>query len=547
MIRIDCLLDARWLFLGRLLLIAATLTTLLSAPGFSQVPKPGDWYEETSDVGFKVRVPNGWEFIPASPDEGNAIGTYEPKVPKYISVGGEEVLFVHCWLLVFDRRESTQARLKKKKVSPDLASWIERESRSIGTDYSEQQAKETKVGKIECVEYMFEGNGTVKVGSGRGDERVYVYAMLYKLAPDLEFALAFNAPADKRKWKKWRSPLQKMAKSFKRLEVEERMTGEATGPGAGSLRAQKRARLEAELARTPGWELYESPNYFIVSNNKDEDFLEELMDRLEAIRVVYEADYPIDKALEAHKAKAKRESEKENGKDSKKGSAKDEQRTTATRADPMEASRTSVVRVCSNDDEYRSYGGPPNSAGYWAAMHEELVIYDDKAVGGRGDTWITLNHEAFHQYIFYFYGNISPHSWYNEGTGDYYSGYQLDGRNKFQLSENSWRVRIAEQNIRAGRICPLKEFVRWTQAQYYGQNDYKLDGGDNYAQGWSYIYFLRTGKKNKAKGWDDSWDTILDTYLDTLAATGDLDKAVDQAYAGVDWTALEQAWKDYYQ
>ena len=175
------------------------------------------------------------------------------------------------------------------------------------------------------------------------------------------------------------------------------------------------------------------------------------------------------------------------------------------------------------------------------------MLYDDQKGGGRANTWAVLNHEAFHQYVFYFFGNLSPHSWFNEGTGDFFSGFQLEG-SRFKLEPFNWRIGTVKENIDpknpAGKYAPLKELVRWSQAEYYGQNKYKLGGGENYAQGWSFIYFLRTGKK-KAKDWNPAWETILDTYLRTLVETDDLDKAVDKAFAGVDWNELERVWKNY--
>ncbi|MCC6409571.1 MAG: hypothetical protein IT453_20605, partial [Planctomycetes bacterium] len=65
-----------------------------------------------------------------------------------------------------------------------------------------------------------------------------------------------------------------------------------------------------------------------------------------------------------------------------------------------------------------------------------------------------------------------------------------------------------------------------------------------YAQGWSFIYFLRTAP-GKFTGWKPEWSSILPTYLDTLAVTGDLTKAVDTAFAGVDFDELTAAWKAY--
>ena len=81
--------------------------------------------------------------------------------------------------------------------------------------------------------------------------------------------------------------------------------------------------------------------------------------------------------------------------------------------------------------------------------------------------------------------------------------------------------------------------------QYYGDNEYGIHPAKCYAQGWSLIWFLRTGEKNKAKGWQSSWGKILDVYLETLAQTGELDTAVDKAFEGVDWEALEKSWASY--
>ena len=85
------------------------------------------------------------------------------------------------------------------------------------------------------------------------------------------------------------------------------------------------------------------------------------------------------------------------------------------------------MSICKDRDEYFKYGGPRGSAGYWNNKSEELVLYDGtKREKGEKtdklDTFIVLYHEAFHQYIHYSAGELAPHSWYNEGMGDYYAG-----------------------------------------------------------------------------------------------------------------------------
>ncbi|MCP3914126.1 MAG: hypothetical protein GY711_01055 [bacterium] len=531
-----------------------------SAPQADAQVKTGrNFYVDDSDLGFKFKPPAGWDFIPSSPNEVNLIGKYEPERIKYVMLADGDALFTTCWLLKFDANYKAKEledgasredaiKAASKNNHKDLGSWLKANSREVMREYSIVEEKPFRLSKEKATEIIYKGKCPPSSNGGNGTTDIHLWALNIEMATGVNFVLAFNAPANKKKWKKWHNSFKKLAKTFKRVEIEQPAASDNIG--MGGLRAKKRAALEDRLRREPGWALYETPNYFVISSHDDKKFVEEMMDRLEAVREVYEADYPIEKALEARKAKEAREAkerkerEKEEGGDEK-ADKPQEKRTTAARADPMEESKTSVVRLCKNKTEYTAYGGSPRSAGYWNWVEEELVIFDDQERGGRRNTWAVLNHEAFHQYIFYFYGNISPHSWYNEGTGDFYSGYQLNKRKKFDLDRFDWRESTIKEEIKSGKIAPLKDLVRWSQAQYYGNNPIDGGSGSRYPQGWSLIYFLRTGERNKAKGWEATWGSILGTYLDTLAATGDLDESVDKAFDGVDWDALETAWQHY--
>ena len=357
---------------------------------------------------------------------------------------------------------------------------------------------------------------------------------------------------------------------MRRVDLVELEGGEVK-EGDSVYRSSKRAKLLNQISAQPGWQLIETENYFIVTSSEDRDFLRDVEKRLEAIRDIYEKLYPLKDAEQVRMkmarslAEAEAEMEKKRDKDEDK-----EERTTASGPTPLELSRCSVVRVCKSQGQYREYGGPPGSAGYWNYRDEELVIYDDQAGGGRSDSWATLNHEAFHQYIFYFYGNLAPHSWYNEGTGDFFAGYQLKA-GRFTLKPFDWRVQTIREAIKADEYVPMEDFFRYTQRDYYGEGI-----GGNYAQGWSLIYFLRTGKKG-AKGWNSDWDSLLDDYLAALndawievkvsnilndgveidedgKITFDFSdsseedarsKAVELAVAGIDWEEFEAAWKAY--
>jgi hypothetical protein len=533
------------------LLASLTLWSGLLAPAASaQAPKVGDYFVDDSDLGFKIKMPKDWSFIPPKVGEGNLLGKYNPNNQVAVPTGRETNIYLECWMVKFDRRAKSKKTLEVEVdgetvqeidisdmfTDGDIAEWIE--GNLPGNAWRIVEQDEKKINKVEATEYVFEAASSMDPSA-----KFKAYVMVYKLHEDCEVAVVFNGPGDdERKWKlKYAKVFEKMAKTLKPIELKElKFNDEIEHADDSPVRAKKRKELKDYVRRTPGWELYETDNYFIISHNNDKPFMKDLMARLEAIREVYMVDYPPEKGRanrpdspDTGEASADEDGEAGEGGVKLKGFGQ-----SVSAEDPMELARTSVVRVCADQNEYHSYGGPPSSAGYWSSRDQELVIFDTRP---RSDTWLVLNHEAFHQFIFYFYGSISPHSWYNEGTGDFYSGYKYKNK-KFQIKESEWRKGTASQMIKKEEYVPLKEIVRYTQREYYGNNTYGYGGGLLYAQGWSFVYFLRTGKK-KSKDWNDDWDTILDSYLETLASTGDLDKSIDVAFDGVNWDELEAAWK----
>jgi hypothetical protein len=534
----------------------AAMAWLCATPTLhAQEPKAGDYYVESSDLGFKIRVPQRSELIPPSPTDANLIAKFDPQTNKVVPVGHGKTLDLHCWLLKFDRRkpDADDKSLAKKLQHPDrdIAEWVKH---NVQPGFAaDGQPKELEINGIAATEYYF---------SEKVDGIVLkVYAVVYKLKPDVDVAFVMWGPGETPKWIKFEGPAKEMARSFRPVEVKQ---SAAAAPAGATLRDRTRAKLQSDILKTPGWSLSETEHYFVISNNDDKDFIEELKNRLELIHAVYETDYPPAKAQELRSLAARNKTESDKGSGSappKEGEEKkapekpDLRKLFDDGIDPAEKSRCSVVRVCKDPDVYHSYGGPPSSAGYWNSVEQELVLYDDRKVGGKSTTWAVLNHEAFHQYIFYFYGNLAPQPWYNEGTGDFYSGYEYKNK-KFTLKKFIWRTETIQSAIQAmnseklspvkkPHLFPLRQFVELSQAEYYGSNSLKIDPAHNYAQGWSFIYFLRTGKAGGAKNWDPKWDAILDTYLRTLATTGKTDQAVDAAFKGIDFDALQTSWADY--
>jgi hypothetical protein len=285
-----------------------------------------------------------------------------------------------------------------------------------------------------------------------------------------------------------------VVRSFKVLDPSEIEEAEDEAKVAG-LSEKDKARRTAELTKrqVPGWWFKETPNYIILTDVRQDraEIIDLVKARLEKLRKTYERDFPPSKPIEA----------------------------------------VSIVRICANEKGYYDYGGPRGSAGYWYAFAQELVLY---AGGAKGKTLAVLNHEAFHQYIYYAVGEISPHDWYNEGHGDYYSGGEPEGKD-MRIKPFDWRTGTIKNAISTKKHIPIPDFLKYTHAQYYGP---QIDLC--YAQGWSLIYFLRKGLPEK-----HPWRSILPTYFDTLCASKDAGKALDAAWKGVDLAAFEQAWAGF--
>jgi hypothetical protein len=263
-----------------------------------------------------------------------------------------------------------------------------------------------------------------------------------------------------------------------------------------NITPKKRREIERGLVR--GWNVIVSPkkNYVVIYNTKGKrnDFLAKTIAKnIEAIREqIYEVQFPPSKPIDA----------------------------------------VSVCRVCGDRMEYHAYGGPGGSAGYWSSATEELVFYD--ASPSRkvdDDTLAVLYHEAFHQYIYYSVGEFAPHSWFNEGHGDYYAGAKYKG-GKFRIGPFDWRVGLVKSAIRSGPCSyeetkrpdgsrerkwersgggysPIEALVDMSQGEYYSYP------GVSYAQGWSLVYFLREIVPKNRK-WNEKWGKILPTYFDVL-------------------------------
>ena len=528
-------------------------------------PKSGrDYYEETTRHGFRIRTPKDWNFFPDERGNPNVLGRYVPKRDAFVSQKDGTRFAPTMWLLVFDKTYEPpeirgQRDAKRAAVTSyykSLEDWLKGRDVDLQvnlriSDFEILAEDQSKVkGTLGGHEVLYLAKGESRGPRGEiTPGSLHFWAKRFLLTENKEVVVLFSAPSEKRDWGKWRAQIRKIASTFARVDLKELDTSAVTGSG---VRAQKHRALLEMVDANPGWDLHVTANYFVISNSDDREFLLEIQERLEAIREQYEQEFPEKLALaaSASQARRRRDARAKERDDDEPGAPKAEY-SAVEGASPRELSRCSVVRVCDSREDYMRYGGPAGSAGYWWSATEELVIFDDQAIGGRRNTWATLNHEAFHQFIYYFFANLSPGIWYNEGNADFYSGYKLNSRRHYERGRFDWRNSTIKAEIREDKNVPLETLVGATKAQYYARAPLAnpRTGQEatfsRYPHGWSFMYFLRTGKTNRAKNWESDWDAILPTYLATLIETGNPGKANDKAFAGVDWAALEACWKEY--
>ncbi len=419
-----------------------------------------------------------------------------------------------------DQKGSEKEEEAEEPPPPPLNSWARYLERRLPRWAALEVAKDDPRDGFEPTEYE------LRVKKGRAGTRGWAY--VWEQSRERTFVVlgwSSDAAYDEQV-KIWRRTAEKMRFSEPEPDPEvvkwERYYQRRTKYKDPQYRIRVRQSLNGD------WEAEDTENYIVIYNTKDQPLVRRIVKDMESIREEYVKLFPAAGEIKA----------------------------------------VSTVRVCADRDEYMQYGGPGGSAGYWNWVTEELVLYDGtKREKGKKtdklDTFIVLYHEAFHQYIHYSAGQLAPHSWFNEGYGDYFSGALIKGGNVKKIEPNRWRVGTIRKAVEENRHTPWADIIGYEQPQYYN----RAMVGVNYAQGWSMIYFLNTSKTVER---NEQWSAILPKYFETLKsswkqelaaleaagkeeeqaerAAGQLkarQAALAAAFEGVDVAALEAEWREF--
>lgn len=405
-------------------------------------------------LGFELRPPKDFRAIALSPSERITVAKYQSEQTEYGSSWGQGAN--PEFEVRFYPNSLIGDSLSREDYIDKLWGGLEKEY-----GYSDvSKEKSFKIGRLSGVEKIIEPQAE--------DKPFTVHAVVLDQEDGI---FVFRGVTLRQRYKKYASDYSKAIKSFSRIEKAD---ASARAAELAQMDDQERF-LQRQIDRLPpGWRHLRTKRYLFLYSAED-GFVKGLSKQIEAIRDVYEEFYPPSKPIEA----------------------------------------VSIVRVCGSRDEYIGYGGSQGSGGYWNSRERELVVFDAPP---RSTTEATINHEAFHQYIYYFYGELSPHSWYNEGQGDYFGGARMtktyritgfgdmpEGLARRELAKEACRLVAAGKLDERGAGSGARDLMKATQQEYYSK------GVIHYAQGWSLIHFLRHGKRLEPK-----WKAIMPSYLDNL-------------------------------
>jgi len=136
-----------------------------------------------------------------------------------------------------------------------------------------------------------------------------------------------------------------------------------------------------------------------------------------------------------------------------------------------------------------------------------------------------------------------PHGWMLHGHEDYYGGFELQA-GRLVRKPNPLRLDATRELARSRSYVPFPELLKWLGPGYSGGDAGLYGVQEVYAQGWSFVWFLRTlpEARRKPEGWQPGWEQVLGRYVNGMRTTHDRSLAVDVALKGLDLQALEAAW-----
>ncbi|MEM6675256.1 MAG: hypothetical protein AAF726_20580 [Planctomycetota bacterium] len=419
---------------------------------------------ECPEHGFKFKAIADLEAIPIDGDRGR-------EALKFSGDDANLIVFAFESEDEEDGEEVEEGRTVAKKKRQDIVEWLRGPFKSNFPGFSEKRAESPDVDEKVEIDDVEARHRRYLIPSGDGSYGIDIWSFPMSHA-DVHFVYHVREEFDR----KWERAATKSAKSFERIEIVE-----AKEIDTSSMSYEDQlAWAEQEAQAVEGWYAVGTPSkrFVILTNAEKKRFVNEVIDRLEVSRNLYEQDFPP----------------------------------------PDDFDAVSVIRICNSREEFQRFSGAGGGvAGYFSPSTVELVLYDNVETN-RNSTYAVVSHEAFHQYCHFLFGQSEAHRWFDEGHGDYYGGMKITGkRGKItpKMPAGLDRLSVIREMVREETYKPLEDHLNYNHQQWQTQGPSNVSC---YAQSWSVVYMLRQGAEGKVnrKVWKKEYADVIPNYVSTL-------------------------------
>ena len=196
-------------------------------------------------------------------------------------------------------------------------------------------------------------------------------------------------------------------------------------------------------------------------------------------------------------------------------------------------SKKMLVRFMDSENTYEQVGGDPRMAGFYNPGSGYLVIKQMPFY----ELVPVVYHEAFHQYLHSFVGDVRIPIWFNEGMAVYFEGMQRDEKSKTKALSpkliKRGKIRMVKDAINTRAQIPLETLLKVTHEEFHEKENEAL----YYSQSFAVMFYFMQLSRGKAAL----------NYMKELKKTGDPETANTKLFGKKmkNLKKIESHWKGY--
>ena len=199
----------------------------------------------------------------------------------------------------------------------------------------------------------------------------------------------------------------------------------------------------------------------------------------------------------------------------------------------FKSSKKMLVRFMDSENTYEQVGGDPRMAGFYNPGSGYLVIKQLPFY----DLIPIVYHEAFHQYLHSFVGDVQIPIWFNEGMAVYFEGMQRDEKSKTRALSpkliKRGKIRMVKDAINTRTQIPLETLLKVTHEEFHDKENEAL----YYSQSFAVMFYFMQLSRGKAAL----------NYMKELKKSGDSEAANAKLFGKKmkNLKKIEAGWKNY--